>query len=601
MIPALTDHLWQSTVFVLAAALLAAALRKNGAHVRHWIWLLASMKFLVPLSLLMGLGALLPQFTLATTTQASAALPELSVAVEQITQPFTSGAFASDPGAPQGSQWTLWLLGIGWAIGFVTVVGMRIRGWQRVRAALRSSIQIPVDAPVSVRRAPGLLEPGVVGFWRPVLLIPEGIKDQLTPRQFEAVLLHELSHIRRRDNLTSAIHMVVEAVFWFHPLVWVVGARLVDERERACDEYVLRTSGDPATYAESILSVCKLYVESPVACVSGVTGSDLKKRISAIMGNRIGSQLNATRKALLVATGVLACILPVWAGMVTQNPVAPGDKPRFDVVSIKPCAADTPGQARATSDGRGGGGPITSPGRLYMQCFSVSTLISESYIFFAGGRPNGMVSARNVVVEGGPDWIKSERFLIEATTSSSTPAAMMRGPMMQAILEDRFKLKIRRESREMPIYELVATKSGAKVSPYTGTDCVLRDESAWPPPPPPEGKRYCGDRSRIEGDYFIREGVMSLNDLAGLFNFDLPVVNKTGITAPVSYRVAFLRADSGGGEAPRGSWLNALRNELGLELRPAKGPREFLIIESVERPSPDLRALEDQAALRRGR
>lgn len=71
--------------------------------------------------------------------------------------------------------------------------------------------------------------------------------------------------------------MIVEATFWFHPLVWWIGARLVEERERACDEEVLSVGGEPHDYAEGILNVCKLYVESPLVCVSGITGSNLKK------------------------------------------------------------------------------------------------------------------------------------------------------------------------------------------------------------------------------------------------------------------------------------------------------------------------------------
>jgi bla regulator protein BlaR1 len=611
----LWDHLWQSTVFVAAAAALAFALRKNGAHVRHWIWLTASVKFLVPLSLVMSLGALLPQYTPVAIARTSTALPELSVAVEQITQPFSSGAFVAETGArPGGTRWTPWLIGGIWAVGFVTVVAMRLRGWQRVRAALRTSAAVAVDSSVPVRSSPGLLEPGVVGIWRPVLLIPEGIREQLTPRQFEAVLLHESCHIRRRDNLTSALHMVVEAAFWFHPLVWFVGARMVDERERACDEFVLRSSGDPTTYAESILNVCKLYVESPVACVSGVTGSDLKKRVAAIMGNRTGANLNAARRAALVCAGVAAFALPLAAGMVTSGSVpaqsaapAPGQSfAKFDVVSVKPCAGDTPGLARATTGGgggrSGGGSPITSPGRLYLQCFNLSGMITEAYVFFANGRPNGISSTRSVLVEGVPDWARTERFLIEATTASNVPAAVMRGPMLQAILEDRFKLKTRRETREVPVYELVAARSGAKVSPYTGDECVIRDEAVWPPPQPPEGKRFCGDRSRVEGDDFIREGVMKLDDLAALFAFDRPVVNKTGITAPVSYRYQYGKSDVRADGAPPPSFVGELRDKLGLELREGMGPREFLIIESVQRPSPDPpltdRSLRDQAALR---
>ncbi len=101
--------------------------------------------------------------------------------------------------------------------------------------------------------------------------------ERLTPSQLEAVLAHELCHVRRRDNLTSVIHMIVEAVFWFHPLVWWIGARLVEERELACDEEVLRLGSEPRVYAEGILNVCKLYVESPLRCVSGVTGSNLEE------------------------------------------------------------------------------------------------------------------------------------------------------------------------------------------------------------------------------------------------------------------------------------------------------------------------------------
>src|SRR4029077_8104902 len=99
-------------------------------------------------------------------------------------------------------------------------------------------------------------------------------------------LAHELCHVRHRDNLTAAIHMLVEALFWFYPPVWWLGARLIDERERACDEEVLHLGGEPQVYAEGILKVCKSYLETPMACVSGISGSDLKKRIMRIMAKR---------------------------------------------------------------------------------------------------------------------------------------------------------------------------------------------------------------------------------------------------------------------------------------------------------------------------
>src|SRR5262249_36761982 len=84
-------------------------------------------------------------------------------------------------------------------------------------------------------------------------------------------------------NMVAAFHMFVETVFWFHPVVWWIGTRLLEERERACDEGVLSTGSEPRLYAEAVLSVCKLCVETPLECVSGIAGGNLKGRIEAIM------------------------------------------------------------------------------------------------------------------------------------------------------------------------------------------------------------------------------------------------------------------------------------------------------------------------------
>ena len=88
---------------------------------------------------------------------------------------------------------------------------------------------------VPVLSSSSLLEPGIFGILRPVLLVPEGIQDHLTSAQLNAIVAHEMCHVRRRDNLTFAIHMAVETLFWFHPVVWWIGARLVEVRELACD------------------------------------------------------------------------------------------------------------------------------------------------------------------------------------------------------------------------------------------------------------------------------------------------------------------------------------------------------------------------------
>src|SRR6185436_12798844 len=141
----------------------------------------------------------------------------------------------------------------------------------RLPRGLKSALyEIPIVA------SDGHMEPGVFGLRRPALVWPRGIDDRRTNAQIDAILLHEIAHVRRRDNLTSALHMAVQTIFWFHPLTWWIGSRLVDERERACDEDVVRGGSEPHVYAEGILKTCQYFVESPLACVAGVTGSDLK-------------------------------------------------------------------------------------------------------------------------------------------------------------------------------------------------------------------------------------------------------------------------------------------------------------------------------------
>jgi hypothetical protein len=155
---------------------------------------------------------------------------------------------------------------------------------------------------------------------RPVLLLPADIEDHLTRPQIEAIVAHELCHVRRFDNLTAAIHMLVEAIFWFHPLVWWLGARLIDERERACDEHVLRTVGTPGLYAQGILNVCKRYVQSPLASVSGVGSANVRQRIEAILANRIGEATGVWQKMLLSALMLCVVIVPLAAGALQVPP-----------------------------------------------------------------------------------------------------------------------------------------------------------------------------------------------------------------------------------------------------------------------------------------
>jgi uncharacterized protein (TIGR03435 family) len=328
--PELVNHLWQSTVFAAAVWLLSLALRKNYAHSRFRLWMLASVKFLVPFSLLIALGAHLSPKAAPPLVQ-----PDFTLFANEFAQPFPQANVSTHPELPVAAKapgprpsvaprrFSLWpqiLLGL-WAGGTLLLAGRWLRRWRAMRRIVRAASPLAPVAGVPVLSSAGVLEPGVFGILRPLLLLPHDIFDRLTPPQLAAIVEHEMCHVRRRDNLLATIHMVVEAVFWFFPVVWWIGARLIEERERACDEAVLAAHNDSETYAEGILKVCKSYVESPLACISGVTGSNLKARIVRIMSKQTARNLDLRRKLLLGLSGAAAIALPLTIGLIHARSV----------------------------------------------------------------------------------------------------------------------------------------------------------------------------------------------------------------------------------------------------------------------------------------
>jgi uncharacterized protein (TIGR03435 family) len=599
MIAELTNHLWQSTLFAVAAGCLTVAFRTNKAQVRYWLWFTASMKFLLPFALLMNLGSRMERAPSAR----AAATPVLSGALLQISQPFpAASSFAPSP-LPHAVDWVP-IAFLMWACGFAAYVVIRLRGWLRIRAAVRSSIPLDLRGAIAVRSSPGLLEPGVVGFSKPVLLLPAGIQERLTPHQLKAVVAHELCHVRRRDNLTSAMHMLVEAIFWFYPLVWWIGARLIEERERACDEAVLSLGGDPKIYAEGILNVCRNYLESPLRCVSGVTGADLKKRIQTILTGRIPSGLNTGKKMALAATGAAALAMPFLVGVMNAPAIRAQSavKPKFEVAAIKPCKRDLDtGGGGGGARGGGGANGGFSPGRLNLPCLPLRFLIQMAYVDFENGKFNRGTGLR---LEGGPSWIDSERYQITAKAEGNASEEMMNGPMMQALLEDRFQLKIRHETRETPLYALTAGRNGLKLRRTQEGSCrPIEPGKLRQAPPEPGQPAQCG-----VGRLWISRQRMTI-DLPGaslaefclyLNNSGRPVIDKTGIQGKFDFHLEFApdeasvgppggrpagAPDAAPADEPAPPSVFTAIEELGLKLEPVKGPRDFLIIDSIERPS----------------
>ncbi|HSZ17804.1 MAG TPA: M56 family metallopeptidase, partial [Terracidiphilus sp.] len=596
---ALFNHLWQSTCVALVAWLLTRTLRSNPARVRYSIWMLASIKFLVPFALLANLGAQLarPDAGRQIGSALYTAADEIGRPFQQVkTAPMPDFATITRPAhLPEIVPAVLVLV---WLSGVIVVVARWMLSWRRaartakdavpafegreVLALRRAERNAGVRKPISLLVSSRAVEPGILGIMRPVLLWPAGISEKLTDVQIEAVAAHEVEHVRRRDNLTSAVHMLVEALFWFHPAVRWMGARLVEERERACDEKVVEQSARPEAYAESILKVCAFCLEPPVPCISGVSGSDLKERVLRIMTHRSRGRLDFARRFVLCAAAVLAVGVPVGFGVLhaMQAPAelvhaSSGPVPTFEVASIKPNHDTRPGRMIGMS-----------PTGFTAKHASLKELIGFAF---------GMRGDDQLI--GAPSWANSEFFDIEAKVSEADIEAAKTLSMeqkrnqlclmVQSLLADRFALKTNIETRELPVYALVVANGGVKMKevqvdpfPPAGT----------PPPPGAHLPRLMktGPTQYTATAFPIGEIPHWLSHFDELGN--RVVVDQTGLKGNFDFVLNGISLGSieGNHEAPdepTTSIFTALQEQLGLKLESRKTPVEVLIVDHAEQPS----------------
>jgi beta-lactamase regulating signal transducer with metallopeptidase domain len=221
--PAAANHLWQSTLVAIAAGVLTLPLGKHHARARYWLWFAASLKFLVPFSLLVALGRYF------SWSHPASSQPSLYFAVEEIAQPFAKSALPVVPNIARNVATSSWThafpaLLVLWVLGSLAVLVLWTIRWHRISDAMNSATPISegrevgalrrvermggINKPISFLLSQTSLESGIFGVARPVLLWPEGISHQLEDAHLEAILAHEVWHVRRRDNLGAALHMV---------------------------------------------------------------------------------------------------------------------------------------------------------------------------------------------------------------------------------------------------------------------------------------------------------------------------------------------------------------------------------------------------------
>ncbi len=340
----LANHMWQTTIFVGIVAVITRAMRGNRACVRHAMWLAASVKFALPFSLLVAVGSAIewPRTTLALPST-----PNFFEITRIVAKPVAVSAANPGPGL------LTWIAGSVWLIGFTVILLRWCHAWRRSHRKVRSATRWhePVPGWAHVRVSVEAEGPAVFGLVRPVLLLPARFDEQLTSEDLSAVIAHERAHVRRCDNLTTAFHRIVTAVFWFHPFVWWIGKRLIEERERASDEAAVDAGFSPRIYAEVLLKVGRSALGTQRACAAGVHGSNLKTRIEAIM------KYDQIRKLHpLLGLGIAAFLLLSLSGPVAGGffgPPPPGSAPFLPAAIQEPAPEEpqvSPGEEGTVAD-----------------------------------------------------------------------------------------------------------------------------------------------------------------------------------------------------------------------------------------------------------
>jgi beta-lactamase regulating signal transducer with metallopeptidase domain len=284
-------HLLYASI-VGAAAWVLTSIRGANATTKYWIWVVTGFNFIVPT------GAVIDKLW----------APHLAWA-----RPL--GAIG-DPTWKMTQGWTAVVLGVIWIVGafamFLRLIS-RVRRERESQASVRLSKQHEASgftaAGIPVRFDTRHRAPAVCGIFKPCILLPIGIDRLLNQREFDAVLLHELAHARRRDNLIRLFHELSLCALWFHPLIWLAGARMALYRELSCDESVIRR----AHGTELVSALAKLALPERGLPLQAAASSHLSYRLARLAGpaqttNSAATLLLTLLFAAVVAAGIFQTI-----------------------------------------------------------------------------------------------------------------------------------------------------------------------------------------------------------------------------------------------------------------------------------------------------
>ena len=301
-------------VLVLVASRL---LPLKSPALRHLLWAIVLLKPLVSIAISSPYSLFTPLVSLLEPSRDALAFSPVEHSTVQVA---ASPTIASVQLTPAGWGAVLWLAGAALLIGRI-LVGYGIV-W-----CLRQQAQVQRDGPlcnalrqarrrlsgypkVEVATSPSIGSPMALGILRPIIVFPADLVEKLSADKLSLILMHELAHVRRWDNLTLLLQRLVSAVLFFHPAVWLCGRMLRREAEQACDDLVVCATGRSEAYARSLAHVAEraahlnpLIRRIPTMNAFAATESDLALRIRRTLG---GSARRMGRRAR-VLTAVLLC------------------------------------------------------------------------------------------------------------------------------------------------------------------------------------------------------------------------------------------------------------------------------------------------------
>jgi uncharacterized protein (TIGR03435 family) len=577
----LVHFLWQGTLVATVYGIARWAARQSSANARYVLATAAmALMTLAPIATWTALGPPSPEQVVATfhAPWSGGSMPSVRDVPTQVLVSATR---------PEPSPALPWVVGL-WFLG-ASVFSLRLfLAWGSVRT-LSGTVAPPewqarlwdlqrrigVSRTVRLVVAPLADAPSVIGWLRPVVLTPVGALAGLPADQVEALLFHELAHIRRHDYLVNLAQSVVEALLFYHPAVWWISGHMRLERELCCDDLAVAMTGDPLTFARALAGVAAS--TRPVFTPAmAATGGPLAHRVARLLGHSRPAPRSAPGAG--AAAGVIAVVVTAVA-LFAQ----PAEKPKFEAASVKPSTTTMFQMVRP------------QPGRLTADA-SLKVIMLNAY------------SLAPFQVQGLPAWAESDRYQIEAKAAGNATREQL-FLMLQSLLEDRFQLRVHRETKEMPVLELVAAKSGLKLPRPQEGSCTpsptdaptpvaggrMQPPSAGPPPKP-----YCGNmvvRLAAEGAQ-MAGGQVRMAELARMLSMAMgrAVIDRTGYTDSFDAQVDFLPDQSTSSlpppppgspplDNPKPSITTAIQEQLGLRLQSGKGPVDLLVVDRVERPS----------------